>query len=421
LILLSHPTGNEFVRAILKGLLEANELDSFHTTISLDQSNAVFPGLLSNVLSRRRFPVPASKTVANPWRELTRLFAANLALGFITHHESGWASLDAVYQELDQLVTKRLYQRSTNKHNQMPSAVYSYEDACLNSFRAAKHFGMKRFYDLPIAYWQTSRKLLQEEAERCPDWEPTLYATRDSQAKVERKTEELELAEVVICPSKFVLHSLPETIKEGKVCLVAEFGSPVLNEELKPEQILREKPIGAPLRVLFAGSMGQRKGLADLFAAFNMLNRKDVELVVMGTPLLPLEFYRKQGTHFQHQPTRSHEEVLRLMRSCHILALPSIVEGRALVQQEAMVCGLPLIITANTGGADLIDEGKTGFLVPIRSPEKIAEKINWFADHRNEIMAMGELARQKASQLTWDGYRKKVLSVILPIERRNNN
>ncbi len=421
MILLSHPTGNEFVRAILTGLLEANELDSFHTTISLDQSNAVFPGLLSNVLSRRCFPVPASKTVVNPWRELTRLFAGSLGLSFITQHESGWASLDSVYQELDQLVTKRLYERSSAKHNQMPTAIYSYEDASLNSFRAAKHFGMKRFYDLPIAYWQTSRKLLQEEAARWPDWEPTLYATRDSQAKVERKSEELELAEVVICPSKFVLDSLPETIKESKVCLVAEFGSPPLDNELTPEQRLTEKPGGAPLRVLFAGSMGQRKGLADLFAAFNMLKRKDVELVVMGTPLLPLEFYRKQCAHFQHQTTRSHEEVLRLMQSCHILVLPSIVEGRALVQQEAMVCGLPLIITANTGGADLIDEGKTGFLVPIRSPEKIAEKINWFADHRNEIATMGECARQKASLLTWDGYRKKVLSVILPMERRDHN
>ena len=40
--------------------------------------------------------------------------------------------------------------------------------------------------------------------------------------------------------------------------------------------------------------------------------------------------------------------------------LPSIVEGRALVQQEALSCGLPIIVTSNAGGEDLIDEGLTG-------------------------------------------------------------
>ena len=51
------------------------------------------------------------------------------------------------------------------------------------------------------------------------------------------------------------------------------------------------------------------------------------------------------------------------------------------MQQEAMLCGLPIIVTANAGGEDLIDEGKTGYLVPIDSPEILAEKISWFADH----------------------------------------
>src|SRR5437870_247692 len=95
----------------------------------------------------------------------------------------------------------------------------------------------------------------------------------------------------------------------------------------------------------------------------------------------------------------------------------SIVEGRALVQQEAMACGLPLIVTANAGGADLIDEGKTGFLVPIRTPERLAEKIDWLADHKPEAREMGNRAREKAIGITWDRYRARILDVILPISR----
>jgi glycosyltransferase involved in cell wall biosynthesis len=163
--------------------------------------------------------------------------------------------------------------------------------------------------------------------------------------------------------------------------------------------------------------MSQRKGLGDLFAAMRMLNRGDVELVVLGTPEAPMEFYRKEFGGFTYEPTRSHAEVLELMESCDVFCLPSIAEGRALVMQEAMSRGLPLIITPNTGGEDLIEEGVTGFLVPIRSAEQIAGKIAWFADHRAAIVEMSEAAQAKARQLTWDMYGKTIANAILNLNQ----
>ena len=72
------------------------------------------------------------------------------------------------------------------------------------------------------------------------------------------------------------------------------------------------------------------------------------------------------------------------MQDHDALILPSIIEGRALVQQEALSCGLPIITTPNAGGADLIEEGMTGHLVPIRSPEIIAEK-NYLACRQQRL------------------------------------
>jgi glycosyltransferase involved in cell wall biosynthesis len=132
----------------------------------------------------------------------------------------------------------------------------------------------------------------------------------------------------------------------------------------------------------------------------------------MGTPVAPLEFYRQQFAGFRYEAPRPHHEVLDLMRSCDVFVLPSIVEGRALVQQEAMACGLPLIVTANAGGEDLIEEGRTGFLVPIRSPELLAEKINWFADHREALPEMGAAARAKAGEYSWATYGQKILHAV---------
>ena len=166
------------------------------------------------------------------------------------------------------------------------------------------------------------------------------------------------------------------------------------------------------MRVLFAGGMSQRKGLADLFQAMKLLRRGDIQLVVMGAAIAPMEFYRKQYDGFLYEAPRSRERVLELMASCDVLALPSIVEGRALVQQEAMANGLPLIVTENTGGEDLIVEGETGFLVPIRSPDKIAEKVAWLADHRGNLPGMREASIRKAGQYPWQRYTDTILASI---------
>jgi glycosyltransferase involved in cell wall biosynthesis len=158
--------------------------------------------------------------------------------------------------------------------------------------------------------------------------------------------------------------------------------------------------------------MTQRKGLADVFAAMKLLKFKDIELVVMGSLQADLGFYRAEYADFLYEPPRPHAEVLALMRSCDVLVLPSIVEGRALVQQEALSCGLPIVVTANAGGEDLIEEGKTGFLVPIRRPEAIAEKLAWFAEHRAEIPSMADEARKMAGATNWRAYENKVITGI---------
>jgi len=392
MIAMSHPTGNANVRAVLAALDDAELLEVFFTTVGV-RSDGLLPRLLPEKLrrkvERRAYSAKHARVQTHPWHELLRV--------------AGAESIDKVCFDLDNYVSGELWNQPARIRG-----VYCYEDIARDTFRLAREFGWTTFYDLPIAYWETSQRLLREEAQRWPEWEPTLVGTRDSEEKLERKTEELELAEVVFCPSQFVLDSLPAETRAKKKCVVAEFGSP----RVKARREETRQDAGGTLKVLFAGSMTQRKGLADLFAAMKRLERSDIELVVMGAPIALLEFYQKQLPAFRHEAPRPHAEVLALMRSCDVFVLPSIVEGRALVQQEAMACGLPLIVTPNAGGEDLIEEGRTGFLVPIRSPESIAEKIAWFADHRNALPEMSVAAQAKAREYTWQAYGEKVLTVV---------
>jgi glycosyltransferase involved in cell wall biosynthesis len=143
-----------------------------------------------------------------------------------------------------------------------------------------------------------------------------------------------------------------------------------------------------------------------------MIDSARIELVVMGSLLRPLSWYCRQFRNFIYEAPRAHAEVLRLMQSCDVFVLPSIVEGRALVQQEAMACGLPLITTRNAGGDDLIVEGQTGFLLPIRSPKAIAEKLTWFLANRSRIPEMSVAAQARARKLTWRRYGNAIIAAI---------
>jgi glycosyltransferase involved in cell wall biosynthesis len=412
-IVLSHPTGNRNVRAVIAALAGAEFLHEFDTTLSANPTAAwlkILPSGIRQEWLRRSFPAPANQIWTHPFREISRMVLPKIGMGRYLKHETGWASIDAVYQDFDKAVAGRLLQKAKNKKL---NAVYAYEDGALATFKQAKKLGLTCIYDLPIAYWETSRKLLYEEAARLPQWAPTLKGgIQDSVEKLERKTQELELADMVVGPGTFVMGSLPSWAK-GKKIVMIPFGSPEEKNEAGPEVKKQDNNHDRPLRVLFAGSMSQRKGLGDLFGAMKILNRSDIELVVMGSLMAPMEFYRNEYPDFTYEPGRSNEQVLALMSTCDVFCLPSIVEGRALVMQEAMSQGLPLIITANTGGQDLItSDGNTGFLVPIRSPQSIAEKLSWMLDHRAETKEMGRKAKEHAQTYTWKKYGDEIVDSI---------
>jgi glycosyltransferase involved in cell wall biosynthesis len=379
MVIVSHPNVNQYVRALLAALEARGELQEFHTTLSF---------------GRRRVALPQRRIFQHARLELVRLAGQRLRQNWLVNHDSGLASIDAVARMLDREVAKRV---------KPSTAIYCYEDSALATFGAAQKVGVKRYYELPIMYWTTTQKLLQEEAVRYPHWEPTLLATRDSPAKLERKSAELALADLVICPSCNVQNSLPA----GTRSQVAKYGCPA------PVEGGRTPRKGKRIRFLFVGAMTQRKGLADLFAAFKQLNRSDVELVVLGSPVLPLEFYLREFPDFTYESPRSHDLVKQVMLSCDVLVLPSIVEGRAMVQTEALSCGLPIVVTANAGAEDLVEQGKTGFVMPIRDPAALAERLGWIADHPDWVIDIRPDVLEKARQSGWDRYTDAILSAIL--------
>ena len=384
----SHPTGNTFVRALLEGLQKNQQLDKFYTTIGAGFS--INP-LVKALSQKRGYFIPDDKITRQWMNELFKLLAKG-----DQSKKRKWT--DHSYTALDKKVSTKL----TKQGNQV---LHAYEDGAYYSFKRAKQLEVQCSYELPIAHWATVRRLLAEEAERYPHWEPTLESTREPEEKLFRKEEELRMADRITCPSQFVLDSIPKEIKQNTPCQVSPFGSP----RSQPSDGKIVTKTSNSLKLLFVGSMSQRKGLADLFEAMKLLKKEPVTLSVLGQPSLPMEFYRKQFSDFQYFPPCSNQKVREIMLNHNILLLPSIIEGRALVQQEALSCGLPIIVTRNAGGEDLVEEGLTGHLVPIRSPEKLAGCILKNLEEINSIKEKKVECVRKAEQYSWKEYVSRII------------
>jgi len=81
-----------------------------------------------------------------------------------------------------------------------------------------------------------------------------------------------------------------------------------------------------------------------------------------------------------------------------------------MVQLQAMACGLPVICTTNTGGEDIIRNGKEGFIVPIRDVEALKEKILYLYSNPEKCKKMGYNAKKRVKEnFTWDHYGDRII------------
>ncbi len=162
-------------------------------------------------------------------------------------------------------------------------------------------------------------------------------------------------------------------------------------------------------RVVFVGMLCIRKGVHCLLEAWKKLNLKNAELVLVGAihgeikPVLEKYYSIKniKITGFVENPAK-------LYNSASLFVFPSLDEGSAKVNYEAMACGLPVITTPNAGS--LVIDGVDGFVIPIRDVEAIIEKTRLLYENREMLKQMGESARKNIESYTWQRYEESLVN-----------
>jgi glycosyltransferase involved in cell wall biosynthesis len=177
-------------------------------------------------------------------------------------------------------------------------------------------------------------------------------------------------------------------------------------------------PPAGRFEMLFAGQVGLRKGIPYLLDAFSRLNHPNKRLTIAGAvqsdlkPVLsrlPLENVEFLGSIPQ-------SKLAALMSRSHLLVLPSIEEGLALVQAQAMACGCPVLASVNTGAEDLFTDGVEGFIVPIRDADALLARMEQIAQDPALQRRMSEAGLRSVHELGgWERYGDLWESLLLKL------
>jgi len=168
--------------------------------------------------------------------------------------------------------------------------------------------------------------------------------------------------------------------------------------------------------VLFAGGASLRKGVPYLLQAFQRLKHPGKRLWFAGSmPPEFIEMMRSAGLWSDDFHVLNHldREALRdRMSRSHVMVLPSLEEGLALVQAQALACGCPVIATENTGSPDLFTDGEAGFILPVRRADLIAERLQQLADDPALRQRLSEGALHTVQRIGgWHEYGDKAMHI----------
>lgn len=158
-------------------------------------------------------------------------------------------------------------------------------------------------------------------------------------------------------------------------------------------------------RILYAGTVAEGKGINDLIEACQLLQQLNicVELIIAGKlglygKALKNKYIELKWCTFLGNIPR--EQLKQKYNECDVACFPSWWEAMGLVCTEAMACGCIVIGSASGGMSEIIENGKDGFLVPPRNPQKLAAIIK-------QAVNLSEAERDEMSRNAQNKIREK--------------
>lgn len=287
--------------------------------------------------------------------------------------------------------------------------VFTFNSAGFEILDHAKELGMTTYMEQFVVPIGIRKAILEREEANFPDWGTDELGLGAHPEVVAREEEEWQKADVIVCPSTFVRDGIEARGGPVGRCVVVPYGVELPRE--------RELSVGPPLksdgrslRVLFIGTVGLRKGTQYVLEAARELGCL-VDFRVVGPVRVPSTIANQLARFVDLRGQVPHSMIDQHFEWADVLLLPSLAEGSATVTYEAIVRGIPVVCTPNTGS--IVEHGLNGLVVPVGQAAPLINALERLATDPNLFLQLSEGARKSSHEASFDRYRERLAAVIL--------
>lgn len=318
--------------------------------------------------------------------------------------DRGWRKLPGglMGNKNPQYLFAELFDRHATRKIPLNSDLFvGWSSFSLHSLRQANKQGIKTVLERGSSHILHQTQILNDEYEQFG------LTPRVAHPKiVEKELKEYKETDYICVPSQYAKTTFLEQGVPGEKIIQVPFGVDLSNFLPAPKQ-------DKVFRIIYCGRVTISKGVHYLLQAFSDLNLPNSELWLVGTISedMKLNMKRYSSTNICYQGHVKENELYKYYSESSVFCFPSLDDGFGMVIVQAMACGLPVICTTNTGGKDIMRDGRDGIVVPIRDVEALKEKIVYLYENPDLRKEMGQSARKRVqSGFSWKDYGEKMLA-----------
>jgi glycosyltransferase involved in cell wall biosynthesis len=219
------------------------------------------------------------------------------------------------------------------------------------------------------------------------------------EAYFRRREQEWALADRVVVNSEFSRQALiQQGVPESKLSVIPLCYEAPVSLVSQEHRWLGDGP-GPALRVLWLGLVVLRKGIQYLLQAARMLADERIQFDVVGPIGISDEAMKSAPSNVTFHGRASRDQASLWYQRADVFVLPTLSDGFALTQLEAMAHGLPVIATPNCG--EVVTHGVDGLIVPPRDAESLARAIHRYLAEPDLLRQNRAAALQKVGQFSF--------------------
>ncbi len=400
-IILAH-SGKQHSYLTALSLLELGFLERYYTSAyikSLRLQNFINNHHINYLQKRFINGLSGSKVVSN-WRfEVKEILMRKI-------YGKSRGVQNAVYKR-DENFDNYLYKKIRQKEYDI---FWGFQGSCLETLKTVNQSERCSIVELATAHVTEAKKILGEEQLLHPEWADSIDNLVFPAEYEKRLQEEPHTAKYVFAASEFTRQSLindginPEKIKILPLCFNTAAIPPC--EEFKNIE-------NRPLKVLYCGTVTQRKGIKYLLDTFRKIPKSTAELNIIGGIQGSGKAFDTYKDVYTYHGAIPQNVLFERYQEFDILALPTVFEGFGLVIPEAMAAGLPVITTQNSFGYEIIRHHQNGSIIPIRDTDALIKEILYFASLNNySFNKMRMAAKNSAEGYTREQFRQRIKNII---------